>query len=244
MQTLFKELKRRKVLTTLGAYAAAAFIIIQVADTVFPALRFPDWTVAFVIILIILGFPITFFLSWTYDLKRETDDTLGLEDVPPVIKTKTLLLPITGFLTIIGGIFWVWYSLGDVTSGSDIDLQLGIKKSIAVITFNNDTGKKVGEFHCAAISDYIRTQLSRFGKLDVKSRNASLIKNISELEIDYYIEGALSEYGGNRNINVKLVNAKTESILWDEQYRFMDEQIFAYQDTIIKNILTDRKSVV
>ena len=74
---LFQELKRRKVLTTLGVYGAAAFVIIQVAGVVFPALRFPDWTVAFVIILIILGFPITFFLSWTYDLKRETDDKLG-----------------------------------------------------------------------------------------------------------------------------------------------------------------------
>ena len=29
----------------------------------------------------------------------------------------------------------------------------------------------------------------------------------------------------NKNINVKLVNAKTESILWDEQYRFFDEQL-------------------
>ena len=71
MQKLLQELKRRKVLRTLGAYAAAAFVIMQVADTVFPALNFPDWTVAFVIILIILGFPITFFLSWTYDLKRD-----------------------------------------------------------------------------------------------------------------------------------------------------------------------------
>ena len=94
MLKLFKELKRRKVLTTLGAYAAAAFVIMQVSDTVFPALRFPDWTVAFVIVLIILGFPITFFLSWTYDLKREAeaDDKLGHEDVPSVKKSKKLLL--------------------------------------------------------------------------------------------------------------------------------------------------------
>ena len=73
---LFQELKRRKVLTTLGVYGAAAFIIIQVAEIVFPRLLFPDWTVTFVIVLVILGFPVTFFLSWSYDLKREneTDD--------------------------------------------------------------------------------------------------------------------------------------------------------------------------
>ena len=107
MLKLFQELKRRKVLTTLGAYAAAAFVIVQVSDTVFPALRFPDWTVAFVIILIIPGFPIAFFLSWIYDLKRkaEVDDKLGTEDVPSVKTSNTLLLPVTGFLTLISGLF-------------------------------------------------------------------------------------------------------------------------------------------
>ena len=79
MLKLYKELKRRKVLTTLGAYAAVAFVIMQAADTVFPALNFPDWTVAFVIILVVLGFPITFFFSWTYDLRREND--IGAEPV-------------------------------------------------------------------------------------------------------------------------------------------------------------------
>ena len=68
---LFQELKRRKVFKTVGVYAAAALIIIQVADIVFPRLLLPDWTVTFVIVLVIIGFPITFFLAWTYDLQRE-----------------------------------------------------------------------------------------------------------------------------------------------------------------------------
>ena len=46
---LFQELKRRKVFKTVGVYAAAALIIIQVADIVFPRLLLPDWTVTFII---------------------------------------------------------------------------------------------------------------------------------------------------------------------------------------------------
>ena len=42
MQKLYKELKRRIVLTTLGVYGAAALIIIQVADIVFTRLLLPD----------------------------------------------------------------------------------------------------------------------------------------------------------------------------------------------------------
>ena len=48
---LFQELKRRKVFKTVGVYAAASLIIIQVADIVFPRLLLPDWTVTFVIVL-------------------------------------------------------------------------------------------------------------------------------------------------------------------------------------------------
>ena len=53
MLKLFKEFKRRKVLTTMGGYGAAAFIIIQVADIVEKRLLLPDWTVTFLIFLAI-----------------------------------------------------------------------------------------------------------------------------------------------------------------------------------------------
>jgi len=68
---LFQELKRRKVLTTLGVYGAAAIVISTTASSIFPYLFLPDWTITLVIVLVILGFPITFFLSWTYDLNKE-----------------------------------------------------------------------------------------------------------------------------------------------------------------------------
>ena len=55
---LFQELKRRKVLKTLGVYGAVAFIMIQVSDIVLTRLLLPDWTVTFVVVLVILGFPI------------------------------------------------------------------------------------------------------------------------------------------------------------------------------------------
>ena len=57
----------------MGVYAAAAFITVQVSDIVFPRLFLPDWTVTFIIILVIIGFPITFFLSWTYNIYPNKD---------------------------------------------------------------------------------------------------------------------------------------------------------------------------
>ena len=188
MLKLYKELKRRKVLKNLGVYGAGAFVIIQVADIVFERLLLPDWTVTFVIILAILGFPIALFLSWTYDLKRETKtDNKSESDAAGWDKdSKKSLLPLTGLLTIIGGAFWVLYSLGDISTGSQLDLQMGINKSIAVFNFENLTGQNEGDHFCSGISEHIRSVLTGIGKLDVKSRHAILNNNPKDLELDYY----------------------------------------------------------
>ena len=51
----------------LAVYASFAFIAIQVADVVVTRLFFPDWLGTLVVIIILIGFPITFFISWIYD---------------------------------------------------------------------------------------------------------------------------------------------------------------------------------
>ena len=52
----WNELKRRKVIKVIAMYAATAFIIIEVGDIMLPRLGLPDWTVTFIIILLIIGF--------------------------------------------------------------------------------------------------------------------------------------------------------------------------------------------
>ena len=67
----WQELKRRKVFRVMVMYAATAFIIIQAIDIMLPRLGFPDWTVTFVIILLIVGLPISIILSWIFDITPE-----------------------------------------------------------------------------------------------------------------------------------------------------------------------------
>ena len=55
MVKLFEELKRRKVFRVSAVYAVVAWVLIQVADTVLPALQVPDWTVSFFTILPLQG---------------------------------------------------------------------------------------------------------------------------------------------------------------------------------------------
>ena len=67
----WQELKRRKVFRVIAMYAATAFIIMEAGDIMLPRLGLPDWTVTFIIVLLIIGFPISIILSWIFDITPE-----------------------------------------------------------------------------------------------------------------------------------------------------------------------------
>ena len=69
--TFYAELKRRRVFRVAVVYAVVGWLVIQVAETVFPPLGLPDWTVPFVILLGLLGFPIALVLAWALELTPE-----------------------------------------------------------------------------------------------------------------------------------------------------------------------------
>jgi Tfp pilus assembly protein PilF len=65
------ELKRRKVVKASLVYLAVAFAILQAADIIFPRLGLPDWTVTFILILMIILFILVIVLTWVYDITPE-----------------------------------------------------------------------------------------------------------------------------------------------------------------------------
>jgi len=67
----WNELKRRKVVKTVFVYVAVAWAILEAADTIFPRLGLPEWTVTFVLILLIIVFILVIVLTWVYDITPE-----------------------------------------------------------------------------------------------------------------------------------------------------------------------------
>ena len=65
------ELKRRKVVKASLVYLAVAFGILQAAGEIFPRLGLPDWTVTFVLVLLIIAFILVVVLTWVYDITPE-----------------------------------------------------------------------------------------------------------------------------------------------------------------------------
>jgi len=74
---LFENLQRRGVLETTLAYVFVGWLLIQIADIVFPQLYLLAWAATFVTILVIAGFPIAIILAfaaglWIFAVKESS----------------------------------------------------------------------------------------------------------------------------------------------------------------------------
>src|SRR3954447_24763499 len=78
MAGFFEEIKRRKVYRVAVAYAVVAGGAIQLASAVFPAWELPNWALRLVILLLLIGFPISLILAWALEVTPE-----GIRATPP-----------------------------------------------------------------------------------------------------------------------------------------------------------------
>lgn len=77
---LLAELKRRRVFRAAAVYAVAAWAAIEVATTVSPLLRLPEWVPTLVLVLCGLGFPIVVALAWVFDVTPQGVARTGSSD--------------------------------------------------------------------------------------------------------------------------------------------------------------------
>ena len=76
--SFFVELKRRNVIRVAVAYVVAAWLVIQVVETIFPAFGFGDAAIRTVVIVLAIGLVPVVIFAWAFELtpdglKREKD---------------------------------------------------------------------------------------------------------------------------------------------------------------------------
>ena len=65
---VWSELKRRNVFRVGAAYLVSAWLLIEIADILFPALGFPKFALQLLIVLLALGLVPVMMLAWAYEL--------------------------------------------------------------------------------------------------------------------------------------------------------------------------------
>ena len=65
---LINELQHRRVFRTVAAYAVVAWIAVEAADVIFPAVGVPEAALTWLIVVALAGFPIIAILAWIFDV--------------------------------------------------------------------------------------------------------------------------------------------------------------------------------
>jgi len=73
---LFSELKRRNVFRVGLFYIVAAWVVVQVAETLLPVFAVPDSAIRAIVLVLALGFPLALVFAWVFEL---TPDGLKLD---------------------------------------------------------------------------------------------------------------------------------------------------------------------
>lgn len=72
IRAFLAEVRRRKVWQVAGAYIVAGAVLVGAANDVLPRLDLPEWTVTFVVVTTLLGFPIALILAWAQEQGPKT----------------------------------------------------------------------------------------------------------------------------------------------------------------------------
>ncbi len=262
--SLIAELKRRNVFRVGAAYAIVGWLLLEVASVVLPALHLPDWTLTFLVFLLVVGFPIALIFAWAFEmtpegLKREKD-VESAESITHVTGRK-LDFAIIGLLVI--AVVFLVFEAYILESGPEpvplpvepvpapvepvlADAPKEREKSIAVLLFDNLSEDAATQPFTNGIHDDILTQISKIRALKVIARTSmerldptlSIPEIGTQLGVATVLEGGVQRSGDRVRINVQLIDCKTEAHLWAETYdrELTAANIFSIQSEIATTV--------
>ena len=233
----WQELKRRKVIKVIAMYAGAAYILIELANNVVEPLNLPDWTSRLVILIALIGFPITVVLSWIFDItpegmkKTESIEDVSEQDPPPSptkrrLKTSDVIIAVL-FVAVVILLYPRIFTKDKFEDIRDEDGRI----SIVVMPFQNVTGDTLLEGMELGLQNLLITRLSNSDELAVRQTQtmyeilgstrhlnyASITPSIAsdialKLEANTVILGSLYKSGNNLRITVNLLESRHEEI--------------------------------
>ena len=241
-RVFFAELKRRNVYKVAVAYAVVAWLVIQVAATIVPALHLPDTITTTVVVIVLLGFPIALVLAWAFEMTpegiRRADDLSPSERRG---KSHAWIYVVAISIALSVGLFFA----GRYTASSTSRSSATGDKSIAVLPLVNQSGDTSQEYFSDGLSEELINGLGKIAELRVIGRNSSFhFKGKTDdsraigqaLGVANLLEGSVRKAGDRVRIGLQLVNAADGTQRWSETYDRELKDIFAIQEEIAKAV--------
>jgi TolB-like protein/Tfp pilus assembly protein PilF len=251
--SFFAELKRRNVYKVAVAYAVVGWLLVQVATQVFPFFEIPNWAVRLVVLLIIVGFPISLVIAWAFEMTPEGIKRTEVADAAHKhSRGKTWIYVVIIGAAISAALFFVGrYTAGNNASATRAELPT---KSIAVLPFENLSDDKSNAYFTDGVQDEILTDLARIADLKVISRtsvmqyketaNRNLPEIAQALKVAHVLEGSVQRSANKVRVNAQLIDARTDTHLWAQHFDGDLSDVFAIQSEIAQKIADQLQAVL
>jgi adenylate cyclase len=245
--SLFTELKRRNVFRVGLFYIVAAWVVVQVAETLLPVFEVPDSAIRAIVLILALGFPLALVFSWIFEL---TPDGLKLDKNaqgdPATQRETTQKL---NWATLVAAVLAIGLLVADrlvpesmperpsvttlESTAADDRIATAIEAevnpaSIAVLPFDDLSPMGDQQYFSDGIAEEILNVLVRIEALEVASRTSAFrfrdptelgIPGIARaLEVRHVLEGSVRKAGDTIRVTAQLIDGNTDKHLWSETY--------------------------
>jgi TolB-like protein/Tfp pilus assembly protein PilF len=231
------EFKDRRFYRTAVGYAVAAWVILQVAAIVLPALNAPQWMMKALIGAILFGFLVALLIGWKQERSLIAGGPVSASQQRKFVLAATALLPATA----VALAFLLFYHPTPRPTP-----QQANTKSIAVLPFANLSKEEENAFFADGMQDEILTDLAKIADLKVISRTSvqqyrsTIPRNIREigqaLGVAHILEGSVQRAGNTVRVTAQLIDAGSDTHVWAEHFDGDLADVFGIQTRIAQAI--------
>lgn len=257
--SIFRELKQRNVLRASATYVAVAWLVIQVAETLFPVFDVGSEAIRIVVIVLAIGFVPAMIMAWAFELtpeglKREADVDHDSAFSRRLTRRLDRLFLIALALAL-GFFAFDKFVLDPVRDAETLatavertreKVRIEVKEemrdaSIAVLPFEDLSPEGDPGYFGEGLAVDLIDQLGSVPELRVTGRTSSFsfkgkditIPEIGEaLNVAHVLDGSVSKAGDRIRISVQLIDARHDALLWSETYDRDLGDIFEIRDDI------------
>ena len=259
--SLLAEFSKRNVFRVAAAYLVAAWLLVQVAETLFPLFGFGNAPARVVVIVLAIGFIPALVLAWAFrltpeGLRKESDTDAPLSPRASQRMDRTIMVVLALALCVFAIDRFLLIPQRETARQAQIASAVEearqqahnealrasrSDKSIAVLPFVNMSDDSANEFFSDGISEELLNLLAKIPELRVISRTSAFFyknKDIKlgqlaeELNVAFVLEGSVRKSGDRVRITAQLIDARSDTHVWSETFDLQLGDIFSIQDEI------------
>jgi adenylate cyclase len=194
MKRFFTELRKRHVVKVGIAYLVAAWLILQLADIIFPAVGLPEWAMTLLLGALAIGLPVALVLAWVFDITPD-----GIQRSDEISASQTISEAVTKAEPPSMAVL----PFPDLSAERDQEHFCdGLTEELLNVLTCIPNLRVASRTSCFAF----------------KSKETDLAEVARKLQVNHILEGSVRKAGNKVRISAQLIEVTSDTNLWSETY--------------------------